>query len=233
MLKEYYKGLLYVSEGIRIFCQRPGLWFYALIPFLFTCIIYALLTWGAIGVCQSFTAEVDSILPSWLGWVGGFFIYTVIFLLLLIMIAITSGTVYEVIGGGFFDRMLQKFAGPPPAERKISYGIAFCLQMILFGFNTLLLFFVGLILCVSIPFLGSVVAFFLMAYRFAIAYLSYTGLYTGMTFKEMKRFARKNLSAVLGYGSGVFLIMMIPILPVFFLPGVILVGYKLYSNYKS
>ncbi|MBF0448751.1 MAG: sulfate transporter CysZ [Magnetococcales bacterium] len=69
MVRSPIAGVGYFFRGLTLLV-KPGVRFYAIIPLLINCIVFALGIWYAFGQFQVFLGWANGFLPDWLNWLG-------------------------------------------------------------------------------------------------------------------------------------------------------------------
>ena len=83
-----------------------------------------------------------------------------------------------------------------------------------------------------IPLIGPVISFFIISYRFGVTYLSITTFRYGMTLFQAQQKLTGRKTAVLGYGTAINLVYLVPGAVFFLLPGIITGGVMLARDLK-
>lgn len=232
MFKDFYYGTSCVLRGVSAFYSERRLWRYAVLPMLFVLGFYLLVVVLAVLGAEKTVQQLDSffrMLPEWLRWTveiaPGFFIF--LFLVLAGVFAVTTcSAVYEIAGALFFDRMVevyeeQKYARTP-VRRTFSSGAGFLLSSALYSIGTVVLFLLLSFLTIFLPVAGQLIILLCMGARFGVSYCAAAWFSGGYSFAECRKIAAANRMIVFGYGVMTAVIMLFPLLFVFFLPGVIL-----------
>ncbi len=214
MFQEFFQGMNYAGRGIGDFFSRPKLWKYAVIPAL---IVLALYTGAGFAAFYC----IDNIFAS----IG-------VFILVLLSLTLLC-PLYELFGGVFFDSMVEAFEkqeyGYKNPGRKFFTEITFFLEACLFSFVTLLLF-ILMFLIGLIPVIGPILLVLVMGYRYAQTYMLNVCCNHSLSIRELKKASAKNRMASTGFGTAVYLLLLIPLGGLFFLPGIILGAARLYNE---
>ena len=239
------EGAVYAFKGIQYFLNHRELWKYSVIPVLLLIVIYALLLTAGFFFAGSLADIVQewcrTTFPSWLQWlynIGAFLIYLSTLLLVLLLIGITAGSTYEIVGGPFLDIMLEKFEthhlGLPPVKKSVSFTTFFACTMGIYSIKTMLLTLLVVLLTLFFPYITLILALPILGYRFGMSYLAIAGFSRGMTFKETGNWVMSHSSLARGYGMIIYVLLcFIPILAPVILPGIILGGSFLLHDYKN
>ena len=229
----FLQGIHANVSGVKFFYAHRDLWKYALVPWLFVIIFYALFIFGVTCGMSALTASLRDCMesrPGWLSWLtalvsaGG--VIAVIAASVLAVVFLTS-TVYELFGGLFFDALIARIelneSGVKLPENSWKFNLRVVADTFRYTLGTLLWMVLTLFINL-IPLIGPVISFFIISYRFGVTYLSITTFRYGMTlFKAQQKLADKK-AAVLGYGTAINLVYLIPGAVFFLLPGIITGG---------
>lgn len=231
-LKNFSRGFALSFHGIKQFYSMPQLWKYTLLPLLLLIFTYAVLWY--IGSCavESFAGYVEekcSALPDFLQWLAtaahGVAILLAIMLMMLIA-AVSAGTLYEFFGGFFFDALIHRFAGEVGMKNLPATGWRFILRgvwdTVIYSINTLLIIGAFLILNIFLPFIGQLLMVLIVSYRFAVVYLAMSGFHFKRSMFQTRQAAGKSRMLVLGFGVSIYLMFLFPPAVLLLLPGIIL-----------
>ena len=244
-MQQIKDGAVYAFKGIQYFLNHRELWKYSVIPVVLLIIIYALLLVAGFLIAGSLNEIVQewcrTTFPSWLQWlykIGALLICLSTLLLVLLLIGISAGAAYEIVGGPFLDIMLDKFETDhlnlPPVKKSFSFTVSFSLAMGGYGIKTMLLTLLVVLLTLFFPYITLILALPILGYRFGMSYLAIAGFSRGMTFKDTKKWVKSHSSFVRGYGMIIYLLLcFIPILAPVILPGIILGGSLLMHDYNT
>ena len=238
-------GALYAFKGIQYFLNHRELWKYSVIPVVLLIIIYALLLVAGFFIAGSLNEIIQewcrSVFPAWLQCfykIGALLICLSTLLLILLLIGITAGSTYEIVGGPFLDVMVEKFEtnhlALPPVKKSLSFTIFFACAMGIYGVKTMLLTLLVVVLTLFFPYITLLLGLYILGYRFGTSYLAIAGFSRGMTLKETKNWVKSHPSLTRGYGMIIYVLLcFIPILAPVILPGIILGGTLLLHDYKT
>lgn len=237
----FLQGIQANINGVKFFYAHRDLWKYALVPWLFVVIFYALFIAGAFlgmnALTESLRASMES-LPAWLSWLGSLVsaagVAAVIAVAALTVVFFTS-TVYELFGGLFFDALIARIelneSGVKLPENSWSFNLRIVADTFRYTLGTLLWMVLTLFINL-IPLIGPVISFFIISYRFGVTYLSITTFRYGMTLFQAQQKLNGNRAAVLGYGAAINLVYLIPGAVFILLPGIITGGVLLARDLK-
>lgn len=240
----FFRGLSLPFRGAKlVYVTHPDLVRYWLIPILVTLAVLATSIWAVfhyddalIGAVWSEPAGAE----GWEGWLldaaHGLFAILVDVLLLalaLLVALMVSGIVAAPFNARLAEVLDERLAGVKPPAFEVS-RVAMDLvrtAVIELGFAVvnLVLFFAGLALPVAGPllFLVGLVAW---ALYFAIAYVDVPLASRGKTLGERLAFVGRHPMAVLGFGTGVGLFLVVPLVNLLFMPAAVAGGVLLVSE---
>ena len=218
MWRDFQRGFSYVCRGISAFYKDVSLWKYSIFPLMILAAFYMLLLGGAVWLCcHQF---------NWLK--------LLLAIALLIAAVLSVYALYELCGAPFFDRMLEKFENKnfafQPEKHPLRFNIVFALQSCHYCCNTLLLTVIMSIAGLFLPFAGVIIAALVIGKRFATAYLAASGFNYFKTLNGTKRILKNHRSVVLGYGVCCYLLFLLPLVPLFVVPGILLGGSLLWHG---
>ncbi|MCP3868092.1 MAG: sulfate transporter CysZ [Gammaproteobacteria bacterium] len=232
-------GIGYVLQGLKLIFQ-PGLKRYLIVPLLVNILVFTVVGW--IGYSQ-FDVLLDRFLPadSWLSYLS--WILWPLFAITLILITFYTFTVFaNLLAAPFNGKLAEKVeelltgslpdgtSGSIAADvlpsilselRKIAY---FLLRAI-----PLLLLFLIPVLNVAAPFLW--IAF--SAWFLSLEYVDYPMGNHGFKFNTLKASMKKIRLTALGFGGGVTLLMLIPVVNFLAMPAAVAGATALWCNQKE
>ena len=229
---DFFCGVTFVFRGLGFFLRNRSLWKYGLFPFLVTTFFYIAGGWALLVCSNGLVRKIHRAcaeLPSWLSSVvypGAFLIHLLTMGFFLLLIVFCSGTVYELSSGPFQDALIRKIdllREPAQKETLPVQSVKFILktfgESLLYNLQSLLLFFLLFTAGSLIPG-GWIAASLLMGYRYGVINFAIPGFSYGKDLQWSKGSARKHKALLTGFGVIVYLIYFIPLLVVFFLPGI-------------
>lgn len=240
MITDYVKGISYIFRGTDIFFHDKESWRYALFPLSLLFAVYFFLFWGMIGLSHYFADKISQAmtsLPGWLSWLGNVISglsYLAGTIAALLILGTTVCTLYEIFGGLFFDSLVDHYEtrkyGPRETKPTWSANLKYCIESILLGIQTAVvfcgLFFVGLFF----PIFGQIVLVICMGYFLGLSYIFCSANRNGVTLAGLKKNAGKKTFVILGYGITCYLVLLIPFAVLIFLPGLVLGGSELFNH---
>jgi CysZ protein len=242
-VRNFITGAGFAFDGIRLFYQMPQLWKYAAFPLLLILFTYGGMVaagWYLIKFLSDFFAEKCADLPGFLQWLpaAASSAAAIGVILLVSVIAVVSiGTLYELFGGLFFDALIRNFAGNSCPEKLENSDWKFnthaIIDSIVYSINTLLIMLAAVVLNLFLPFIGEIIGFIVISYRFGVSYLAMCGFHYRKNMLQTRNSAYRNFMLTLGYGVSIYLIFLFPLAVVFALPGLIIGGVRLYNVFND
>ena len=236
-MTDFFHGCSFVFKGIKAFYNHGPAMKYSAIPICLMFVFYGLTTvlvfWG----CYEMNGQLETMTASWPEWLRDSLIFLTDVLLgavALLLFLGTASAIYEMFAGLFFDAMVEAFEKEkfffslPEMTREQMWK--YWLDGIAWGLGTILLFLPLFVVSSLIPLIGPAFAIAVMGYRFAVACLLSTSFNHRIGLGGLLQIIKFRKSLVLGYGVMAYLIMMVPILPIFLLPGIVLGGTLLYRE---
>lgn len=217
-LSAFREGLAVPWAGLRFMRQRPRLWSYGLIPVLLNLLISALLLALLVGLAAYFIYVLHPKFDdTWLGRV-----YEVLVGLAIVVVAIGLSFVVWIVlqgvfCGHFYERLAQRVErelGLPPEQiRDLSLTAQAADSLADAGY--LLLVNGGCLILQVIPVLGTVAglagSYYLTCSRLGMEYLDYPLNIRGLRRTERRAFAQRHRPHVLGLGTAVAVLTLVPI----------------------
>jgi CysZ protein len=219
-------GFGYLLRGFGLL-HKPGIRRFVALPLLVNVLIFSLLLW--IGVGQ-FEALVNHYLPaeSWLGWLRWLLwpLFAVTFLLLLLF---GFTLVANLLAAPFKDLLAERveiqLTGEKPAQRlellqSVAPALRSELLKIVFfasrGAPVLLLFVIPGINLVA-PFAWALFTAWMQAQEYAEYPLGNHQIF----FRQQRRLLKKQRYIALGFGGGVMLLLMLPLVNLLLMPAAV------------
>ncbi len=251
----FARGLSYAFRGAKfVYLQHPGLARYWLFPILITA---AALFWVFYGSAEHY-ADVGAVVWSWFpeswseatGWVGtliavvraviNFFLGLALVLLGLVVVVLLSSIVAAPFNDALSEAVEDLLTGehaPPFSLRKLVADIARTLRLeslkvLVYAAVVGPLFLVSLL----IPGIGQVVSllgFALTAVYLGIDYIDWPAARRDWSVGDRLQFARRRLPAVAGFGTGVWLLLFIPLVNLLFMPAAVAGGTMLFVDFEG
>ncbi len=218
MNKNPFAGAGYVLQGLKLLF-RPGLKRYLIIPVLINILVFSLVGW--LGYSQ-FAQFLDRFLPSssWLHYFR-WLLWPLVALSFLLIVFYTFTAIANLLAAPFNGMLAEKVEysltgkSPPNPYPSITAAV---LPALFSEFRKLLYFLLRalpLLLLFLIPGLQIAAPFLWLAFSawyLSLEYMDYPMGNHGLGFKDQLRQLKKSRLTALGFGAGVTLLMMIPIL---------------------
>jgi len=236
--------------GMRfVYVRHPGLARYWVFPILITGLALVAVFYGAGNFYDDLGSAVWSLFPeSWneaTGWVGGLLSALhwvieliagiLISLLGLVLVLVTSSVVAAPFNDALSEAVEQIVTGesaPPFSVRRMVADVARTIRLELLKVLVYLTI-VGPMFLASffIPGLGQVIslaAFALTAIYLGIDYIDWPAARRNWSVRDRVAFARRQLPAVAGFGMGIWVLLFIPLVNLFFMPAAVAGGTMLF-----
>jgi CysZ protein len=232
-----------------VYFQHPKLARYWLFPVLITGFALVAVFYGAGSYNEDVGAALWSLFPeSWsdaTGWVGGLLsalrwtielIAAVLITLLgLVLVLLLSSVVAAPFNDALSEAVEHMLTGEPAPPFSFSRMLADVVRTIRLELGKALLYIVvvGPMFLASffIPGVGqaiSLVGFALTAVYLGIDYIDWPAARRNWSVGDRVRFTRGHLPAVAGFGTGVWVLLFIPLLNLFFMPAAVAGGTMLF-----
>lgn len=218
-MKGLFNGLSIPLTGWRFMRQHPGLWRYGWAPiFINTVVSVVVLLAGLWLRSWVFSWIVPDTISSWWGqallWLG----YVVSFVLLLGMVVATSITLSLVLCAYFYGRLsyaVERRMGTPTDEltelSMVVEGLEAVRALIEIVWINLLLLALGFV-PVAGPVLAGGLGWYWNSYILGAEFFDYPLALRGWRRKRRRRFTRHYRMPVVGLGTWIFFLNMVPVL---------------------
>ena len=238
MLSNFLYGISAVFQGIADFYRDHSLWKYSLFPLGCVALFYILL--AGMGLLAARTAvEIlySCDFPDFWQWskvpIAGF-IYIFFAGAVLLITLFAAGTFYELFGGVFFDKLIERCIQTNgktilPVNSR-GFELRALLDSMLYSWNTLLWMLLMILPSILLPVIGPLLTILLISYRLGTGYLAVAALRFGRSFTRTRASAKRNRSSVFGYGLTIYFLFTLPFGVIIFLPGIMLGGVLLLQN---
>ena len=247
----FWRGFRYPLRGARfVYFQHPGLVRFWIFPILLTALFLGLVTWGAV-------AWHDDVLrwmweePTGEGWwvsvlgfvhgLLGFLVGVVLFLVgLVAVVALTS-----VVSAPFNDALSAEVERLLTGRDSEPFSFAGLLRDLVGTVGvelvklTLYLTVMGPLLLLSLvipvvgPILYSVFGFFFTAVYFAIDYVDWPAARRSKSLAYRVDVVRARPTAMIGFGTGVWLFLFLPLVNLLFMPAAVAGGTLLFLDLEG
>lgn len=238
-MNDFGRGAMWAFRGIGEFFRHPRLWRFVAIPLVPVLVVYGWLFHmvRAQWLPRLLAATRDFFADSWFGFLyrsTEILITVGIYLFFVILAACFAGNIFELLGGFFFSRMVRDYETrilrrtivrlPVAAEvtNLIECGLFSTVTLLLY----LVLFFAGFFL----PVIAPVLTILFVGYRYAVIYTSEAVFNSGRRLGDVAVLYREHRGLLYGFGSVAFLIFLVPLLPLFLIPGLVIGGTLMYHH---
>lgn len=242
--RKFFIGAGQPLLGIAAFYQQTSLWKYSLVPLAIVLGLYALIFWS--GTCLN--AYLAELIRQWVqqwpdslhffAWIFRQAAAFALFALLITFMALAIGPLYEIFGGVFFDRLIEKFTRRQfqnqLAQTSLKFDLLALKDSIIYNLITFFWMIAAFFALGALPVIGPVIAAFIIGYRLGVSYLALVGFRHRMSMPQLRWLARRHAAAVTGFGIMIYLLFSIPLTGIIFMPGIItgsvLLFYRLQLN---
>lgn len=237
--QSFAQGVNYVFKGIGRFYSRPKLWLYALVPFIIVMTLYTLLfAWLFYDIMPWVTSYADNA-QGFRGWfltASGFLLKFITGIIFILAAALFASSLFEMTGAMFFAYMVRAFEKTeypqtPHQYPDFSQDILNTINCIIFSSLTAIIFILLSIIGIFIPLIPFLLSVVFIGYRYSISYCSESSFNRGRTIWNSHNYF-EDKGILYGFGSMVFLILMIPFISIFLIPGFV-VGGAMMINEKT
>jgi len=219
MVADFLYGVGYALRGFRLI-TRPGIKRYVVIPFLINLLLFGAGIWYAGDQFQGF---MNRLLPPWLDWLS--WLLVPLFAIGLLVVAFYTFTlVANLIGAPFngllAERLEEQLAGESPGDqgdgvlamtgeaiKAIAGEVRKLLYLVIWALPLLLLFLVPGLNVVA-PLLWLAFGTWMLSLEYADAPMGNHGL----AFKQQRRILGGRKGLALGFGAGIMVMTLIPVL---------------------
>ena len=238
-MSNFGAGINFVFTGIGEFFRHKVLWKYAAIPFVLTLVLYtALFYWGMYIFLPQIIASMENFFAGrWFEFlynscriltVGSF--YLIFFALTLFFAA----NIFEISGSWFFSRMVRHYQSRVLKENIVSLPwhreVRNVCDCVLFSTGTLTIYLLLVIISFFLPVIGQIIIVPLVGFRYAKTYCSEAIFNRGLLLRDINVVFNGRSGLLFGFGSMVFLLFLIPFVPIFLIPGFVIGGTLLYHH---
>lgn len=239
-MKQFSQGFRYLISGFKLIL-KPGVRFYVLIPLLINSLLFAgVIIYGA----SSLNGFIDWLIAkwSWLEWVE--WLLWPLFVIVALAIVFFSFSIVANLIGAPFNSFLAEAVERTLTGKKIETNNTISLiQIIVISikseFQKLLYFVIRalpLLLLFIIPMLNiaaPLIWFLFTAWMLTLEYGDYPMGNHDILFKEQREKFASNKSLAFGFGSGVMLLTMVPIVNFLAMPVAVAGATKMYIEHPG
>lgn len=232
-MDDFSRGINFVFRGTGEFFRHPKLWKFVALPFLAVLAVYALLYYAALEIWlpEVLNAVRDLFADSWFAFLHRateILIKAVFYLFLTALTAFFAGNLFELFGCIGFPRMVRCYeteilgcrVETPPLSRSIRNFAAGAM----FSCGTLLWYLFFFCLSFFLPMVALPGMIFFIGYRYAVVYTSEAVFNSGRRLGEVSALYHGHRGLLYGFGAMSFLIFLVPLLPIFLVPGMVIGG---------
>lgn len=233
-------GLRYLFRGIRFFYTHPAYWFYAAVPFLILSVVYIGVFWAVIAWLAPFLTGLLPVPPesyAWIDWIimpVRWLIHLTLWISAAFLAVTVAANLYEILGALFFDAMVLKIEkniwGIEHTPVGGKQNFMFILQTVGYASVTLILTLLFFVLGLFIPFAGPILMIIFIGYRFGMSYLFAPSFARGEGISVLRKKLKCHRMALLTFGSGIYILLLIPFTAIFLLPAFSSGGVLLYNR---
>lgn len=245
-LKDFRRGVAIVIRAIGIFITSPGYWPYALLPWLISLVVYALLAAGFwfylrpwLGGLIPEPAADASAWYDFLMTVLRQAIYLTATLIALTILIFTYTTIAMLAAAPFMDILAAKFDKdrydmefrPSALRERIYYYYTTTLNPLRLGVKAVLWAAILIPLSLLLPYAGFLLPATVIGYYLGATAALYGSEHRRLTYREFKKQLRGSKVLLTGMGMTVYLAMSIPLLAILMLPAAAIAGVIVYQEY--
>lgn len=238
-MNDFMQGVMWAFRGIGEFFCHPRLWRFVAVPLVPVLAVYGWLFYmvRSVWLPRLLAAAQNFFADSWFGFLyrsAEVLITVGIYLFFVILTACFAGNLFELLGSFFFSRMVRDFEinvlGCKVEKIPFSRGVENLMACGVFSSITLLLccvfFFAGFFL----PFVAQLAMILFVGYRYAVIYTSEAVFDAGHRLGDVAVLYRGRCGLLYGFGAVAFLIFLVPLLPLFLIPGLVIGGTLMYHH---
>lgn len=251
----FARGLSYAFRGMRfVYFQHPRLARYWVFPILITGVALAAVFYGAGSLYDDLGGMVWSLFPeSWTeasGWVGGllsalrWLIELVAGLLIgvlgLVLVLLLSSVVAAPFNDALSEAVEHMLTGRTAPPFSISHMLADVARTVRLEILKVILYlgvvgpmFLASIFLPGIGQLVSLVGFGLTAVYLGVDYIDWPAARRNWSVRDRLSFARTEFPAVAGFGTGVWILLFVPLVNLLFMPAAVAGGTMLFLSLES
>ncbi len=247
----FWDGLRRPLRGARfVYLEHPGLVRIWIVPVLLTFLFFALGFWWALTQHEALAAWIWPAPrgEAWwqipLRWLHT--LYEWVVLLLLLLCGMLLGVLLSsIFAAPFNDALSERVEGlvtgrpPPPfCWSALLRGVLSTVALEVFKLAIYLLvmaplWLLSLLLPIAGPLLSSVAGFLFSAAYFALDYLDYAAARSGWPARRRFGLLRRHPARMLGFGVGVWGLLFVPVLNLFFMPAAVTAGTLLFLEMQG
>jgi CysZ protein len=242
----FWRGFTFPFRGAAfVYFRRPGLIRFWGIPVLLTLVLGCLVTWGALAMRQplvdllwatptgeGFWASVGRFLHVVLEWIAAL----LALLAGLVLLSLCSNVIAAPFNDALSEAVERFVTGKPPVPFSFTVVVRDALRTVLLELTKLgtylavmgPLFVLSWLVPVVGPFLYYLFGFFFTAGYFAIDYIDWPASRRDRGIRQRFAVLRRHWWPMLGFGTGVWLFLFLPLVNLLFMPAAVAGGTLLY-----
>ena len=238
-MNDFVQGVMWAFRGIGEFFRRPRLWRFVAVPLIPVLAIYGWLFYmvRTRWLPQLLAATQNFFADSWFGFLyrsAEILITVGIYLFFVILTACFAGNLFELLGNVFFSRMVRDYEinvlGCSVETIPFARRVKNLMECGVFSSITLLLFCVFFIAGFFLPIIAPLAMILFVGYRYAVIYTSEAVFDAGHRLGDVAILYRGHRGLLYGFGAVAFLIFLVPLLPIFLIPGLVIGGTLMYHH---
>lgn len=247
----FWDGFRYPFRGLRfVYVEHRGLARYWAVPLLLTCAALAVVVYGSLELHgpltdamwaaptgEGFWAATGRFFHAALSFVIGVLLSVVGFVLVVALTTVIAAPFNDALSEEV-ERLRTGKTGPPFRLGALlrDVGRTVALEVLKLGLYAAVmgpLFLVSLAVPVVGPVVYSVFSFLFTAYYFALDYVDWPVARRGLGLRYRRALLSRRRSTFLGFGTGVWLFLLIPLVNLLFMPAAVAGGTLLYLDIEG
>ncbi|MBT8135729.1 MAG: sulfate transporter CysZ [Gammaproteobacteria bacterium] len=231
------KGASYAFAGLTHLADRE-LRVFVLGPLLTNIVLFSLAIWWAAGTFDSWIDWLVQWLPGWLDWLQ-WLIWPIFVLALVLLVFYTFTMIANIVGAPFNGLLAEKVEQslrpdmPRPAGRPLWQEVPYAVAHEFRKWAYILPRALPLLLLFLIPGLNAfapLLWFGFGAWMLAMEYVDYPMGNHGLSFRRQRELLGERRMLVLGFGAGVLIMTLVPLLNFLSMPSAVIGATLLWSE---
>ena len=241
-MNDFWQGAAWAFRGIGEFFRHPRLWRFVAIPLLLVAAVYGWLFYEALAVWMPrlLAATEEFFSGRWFGFLyrsAEFLITAGFYLSLAALTAFFAANVFELLGGVCFSRMVRDYEKNVLHCEIVKLSPARELANLaacgVFSTVTLIVYLIFFIAGFFLPVIAPAAMVFFVGYRYAVIYTSEAVFNSGRRLSDVGVLYQGRSGLLFGFGFVSFLIFLVPLLPIFLIPGLVLGGTLMFHHRRD
>ena len=241
-MNDFGQGAAWAFRGIGEFFRHPRLWGFVAVPLLLVLVIYIGLFYAALVLWlpQLLSAIQNFFADRWFGFLyraTEILITVTTYAALIALTAFFAANIFEMLGGIAFSRLVRyyetRILGKTIVKLSIWQESRNLISCGIFSTLTLFIYLCFLIAGFFLPIIAPLLMILLIGYRYAVIYTSEAVFNSGHRLGEVPLLYRDKNGLLYGFGAVAFLIFLVPLLPIFLIPGLVIGGTLMYHHRKD